>query len=208
MWDCLLVSGSIVGVAAVGDRLLEIVKDPPWERALCDSCTHGLVALLSWLALILRTGRCQGGGWPYVPWLEVLLCGILGSAIDIDHFIAARSFDLKLALHLNHRPPLHSTGLCCLLAAFPFLLSWIFRCDWLFRFGWLWWVAFSSHHLRDGTRRGLWLLPNWSTPPLPRPLYLAALAALPHITWSVMKLTQTGFNRQEGFLPLRLEYII
>ncbi len=40
-------------------------------------------------------------------------------------------------------------------------------------------TAALSHQLRDGLRRGLWLALEWSTPPLPYPIYLACLAALP-----------------------------
>jgi hypothetical protein len=45
---------------------------------------------------------------------------------------------------------------------------------------WEWLVAFSSHHIRDATRRGLWIIPWFlTTKPLPYYLYLSLIAAIP-----------------------------
>jgi len=40
-------------------------------------------------------------------------------------------------------------------------------------------VAWTTHHLRDGLRRGLWIAPFGHTPALPKWLYLAATTAVP-----------------------------
>ncbi|RWR99236.1 transmembrane protein C5orf28-like isoform X2, partial [Dinothrombium tinctorium] len=41
--------------------------------------------------------------------------------------------------------------------------------------GFMLFVASSTHHLRDGLRRGLWLYPFANTPPLNPILYFASL---------------------------------
>ncbi len=61
-----------------------------WLRAVTDSATHGLVGASSWAAVMLRTNGSAS------PWAEVTLAGVLASSVDVDHFIAARSLDLKV----------------------------------------------------------------------------------------------------------------
>ena len=59
-----------------------------WSRALCDSAVHAAVASLTWLAVTAD----------HVTLLTLLqcgLCGLLSSAVDVDHFIAARSLSLE-----------------------------------------------------------------------------------------------------------------
>lgn len=59
-------------------------------RALIDSLTHGGVAFFSWAVLV--QARNMRGLW------ESLICGLLGMAIDSDHFIAARSLSLQASI--------------------------------------------------------------------------------------------------------------
>jgi len=40
-------------------------------------------------------------------------------------------------------------------------------------------VAWTTHHLRDGLRRGIWISPFGHTLPLPKWLYLTAITAVP-----------------------------
>jgi len=61
-----------------------------WSRALGDSSVHAAVASVAWLAVTAD----------HVTLLTVLqsgLCGVLSSAIDLDHFIAAGSLSLKVS---------------------------------------------------------------------------------------------------------------
>jgi hypothetical protein len=61
-------------------------------RAVVDNLTHGAIGLLTWhivtahLADLSFTARLS----------EVMLCGLLASAIDLDHFAAARSFRIQV----------------------------------------------------------------------------------------------------------------
>jgi hypothetical protein len=56
-------------------------------RALVDSCGHGTIAFLSWLAV---AGLNRRGVF------ESLLCAVFACAIDSDHFIMAKSSTLKV----------------------------------------------------------------------------------------------------------------
>lgn len=56
-------------------------------RALLDNCGHGLIAFLSWLSV---AGMSKRG------LTESLLCAVMASAIDLDHFVMAKSFTLKV----------------------------------------------------------------------------------------------------------------
>ena len=109
---------------------------------------------------------------------ELLLSCILSSALDIDHFIAARSLSLFDATHLTSRPFGHSllfivisTSLICMLLRSATLTT-------------LYFSAILSHQLRDSLRRGLLVWPftnTISTPPLHFFLYLSIFVIIPNI---------------------------
>lgn len=48
-------------------------------------------------------------------------------------------------------------------------------------YSWIILASFLSHHIRDGTRRGLWFCPIGSTQPIPYYLYLSMSMILPHV---------------------------
>lgn len=58
----------------------------------------------------------------------------------------------------------------------------VVKAEWLATLSWIAMVAVLSHHIRDATRRGLWLWPLGSTPPIPYFGYIFLLALLPLIT--------------------------
>jgi hypothetical protein len=73
---------------------------------------------------------------------------------------------------LPHRPPLHCSGLCALIFGALLWCSRFYPGMVLLPYQWL--LAFSTHHVRDAIRRGLWLVPGLlSTRPVPYGLYLA-----------------------------------
>jgi len=86
---------------------------------------------------------------------------------------------LQEVVHLPHRPPLHCSGLCALLFTALLGCSRFYPGMALLPYQWL--VAVATHHVRDATRRGLWLIPGLlTTRPLPYGLYLAMeVAAAP-----------------------------
>lgn len=83
-------------VCFVGDRLVEYQSDSALGKAICDSLTHATVGLLSATILVLQLMQHIHMNEKL---LLILICCLLSSLIDVDHFIAARS--LRLAVRLN-----------------------------------------------------------------------------------------------------------
>ncbi|XP_048835986.1 transmembrane protein 267 [Brienomyrus brachyistius] len=154
--------------------LLSLVQQHAWLRAAVDNGAHGAIGLWSWAIVVgLRT---WSGVW------ESVLAGCLASAVDLDHFYLAGSFSLEAALNLPRRPPLHCSSLILLLCGSLHLLVGACRLGPLWRpLPWLLFISLASHHIRDGTRRGLWVWPLGDTPPLPYWLYVAITATLPQL---------------------------
>ena len=95
------------------------------------------------------------------------------------------------AVSLANRPPFHNTTTIVLLVLFQFLLK--ILCaefhlhDTLQRFFLLLETSIMSHHLRDAHRRGLWLWPFGSTPPIqPSWVYIFLIVLLPFIAQRVL----------------------
>lgn len=91
----IFISGLIVAIGYFGDRLLTL-KRTPWNSyliAVSDTLIHGVIGLFSWLLIcaIKEQPICE-----YMVLSEAFLCGLTASAIDLDHVIAARSFDIKV----------------------------------------------------------------------------------------------------------------
>ena len=82
----------LLGVCLLGDHLLLTLASPA-ARALADSATHAAVAALCW-ALVISSCSCSAHSCSC--WGQLLLSGVLSSAIDVDHFILARSLHLKV----------------------------------------------------------------------------------------------------------------
>lgn len=87
----ILLTLCLIVVALVGDFLVNYVVTH-FHKALCDNGTHTLIAAISWLIV------CVWSRYKYVNQLyyEILACAIIGSAIDLDHFIIARTTNLKV----------------------------------------------------------------------------------------------------------------
>lgn len=151
-------------------------------RILLDTSCHALIAGLIWAAstypkaetasnmpmqlnaaYLLHVVRIGG---------EVLLSMLVGSAVDVDHFLAAGSASLQAATHLSSRPWGHAV-LCCIIvtsAAWVVVcavmklqqrFSMCFQCGALtpaaaHRAALLTFSAYFAHLLRDSVRKGLW----------------------------------------------------
>ena len=57
-------------------------------HAIADNAAHGAVALLSWI-LVSGVQSCE-------DLRNAVICGFMACAIDLDHFIAAKSFSIKV----------------------------------------------------------------------------------------------------------------
>lgn len=95
MLSLLLVTFAPVIIAICGDKLLEKTRHV-MTRALVDLLTHGLIGFLSWAVVLYRTELYRNHlSKPIMA--EVFVCGTLASFIDVDHFIAARSYRLEVS---------------------------------------------------------------------------------------------------------------
>ena len=153
-----------------------------------DSSVHFSIAAATWLI----------GTYPYTSRVQVLICGLLASSIDIDHFLQAKSFSIADATSLKQRPFMHNSAL--LFSANLALLVFMLFCHQsrLARFltrnvvtdhvssglkkglvvCLLVFTSWSTHHLNDGIRRGLWF-GFTSTEPIDIVFYLFLILSLP-----------------------------
>ena len=79
----------MVLTCCLGDLALQLTAPagPCWPRAVLDSCTHGLVALLAWTAVT----------WGSVSWRLAGLAGVCGAGIDLDHVLMAGSLNIHVS---------------------------------------------------------------------------------------------------------------
>ncbi|XP_069897232.1 transmembrane protein 267 [Dipodomys merriami] len=170
----------------VADRLLQLplIQKSDWLRALSDNAVHGMIGMWSWAVITGVKKKTDFG--------EVILAGFLASVIDIDHFFLARSLSLKAALTLPRRPFLHcSTMIPIMVLTLKFTMYLLkVRDSWCF-LPWMLFVSWTSHHIRDAIRHGLWICPFGKTSPLPFWLYVMTTSSLPHICSLGMYLTGT-----------------
>ncbi|XP_018417814.1 PREDICTED: transmembrane protein C5orf28 homolog [Nanorana parkeri] len=160
------------------------IQQNDWLRAMSDSGTHGVIGMWSWAIVIGLRKRSD--------FCEVILAGFFACIIDLDHFFQAGSLSLKAALHLSQRPPLHCSTLIPIMAlALKFLMQLLkLKDSWCF-LPWMLFISWTSHHIRDGIRHGLWLCPFGKTALLPYWLYVAITASLPNLCSLIMYLTGT-----------------
>merc|ERR1712179_871096 len=90
--------------------------------------------------------------------VECAVAAAISSLMDIDHFIVAKSIHLEDAVGQKNRPLLHNTLLPFGILFLSTLLGrFLLKGRKLFSKGLLIFSSMFSHHLRDGSRRGLWL---------------------------------------------------
>ncbi|XP_020283771.1 transmembrane protein 267 [Pseudomyrmex gracilis] len=181
-WLRALVTCAIGACSIIGDFALKYGKTE-LERALFDNMTHATVGGLTWMLIVILSRKPVARNLT-----SVFSCFLLASLIDVDHFIAARSWHIHDATHLQKRPFLHCTTIPILLWILFISLSSIFHSPVLEHTSWLILAAFLSHHIRDGTRRGLWFCPFGSTRPIPYYLYLSLCMFLPYALYWLMSL--------------------
>jgi hypothetical protein len=167
--------------------LLSLVVDALRLSSILDTLVgHGLLVGAQWALACACARGLPARAFDAPPPLRALpftaatalLCGLLGVALDGDHFLAARSLSLRAALALPARPFGHSAaflvGAVALAGAAagrglapawaPLLLG----------------VAIGSHQMRDATKRGVLPWPGAeNSAPLPLSVFYAAMAASP-----------------------------
>ncbi len=164
MGSAVILSAAILMVMVLGDALVySWPKGIPTQLwALLDSPVHLVLALLV-VAPLFAHPAIQRHLW---IWLAV--AAMAAVLVDLDHFIAARSFALEDALELGGRPIAHSFAFAIAMAA----LTWIISREPLGAILVL--GVLLSHMVRDashGTAPLLWPLPTSVSVPIP--LYYA-----------------------------------
>ncbi|XP_003703854.1 transmembrane protein 267 [Megachile rotundata] len=170
-----LLTGAIGVCSFIGDQGLKYGKTVV-QRAIFDNVTHAIVGGLTW-AVILNLSKLS-----LIHNLRsIFCCFCLSSFIDVDHFIAACSWKINDATHLEKRPFLHCTTVPISLWFIFNFYSNVLNYPKFSYYSWIILASFLSHHIRDATRRGLWFCPIGSTQPIPYYLYLIMSMMLPHV---------------------------
>ncbi|KAG7380470.1 hypothetical protein PHYPSEUDO_007172 [Phytophthora pseudosyringae] len=155
-------------------------------RHLVDSAAHGTVAFCCWAIFLLQSDKYSESTDSTCSSIlgmlkKCFLNGITASLLDVDHFIAAGALSLAGATHLDGRPFGHTVTFIIVVALL--VNRWSRTCQARKRRHRVCFivVAWFSHQLRDGMRRGLWFWPMGSTPPVNYFLYLVMEEALPFV---------------------------
>ncbi|KAF9818379.1 hypothetical protein SFRURICE_017801 [Spodoptera frugiperda] len=149
-------------------------------RAICDVLVHGSLGFFS--SIVFFSIDNNYSSLEYDGTLHIVLCTFFSSIIDIDHVFVAKSIFLKDMVNLKHRGIFHCTTFWLALTALLLLYSYIKKRIEVYMFSFMIVIAYITHHLRDGTRRGIWLYPLGSTPPIDKRLYYFILGTFPHVS--------------------------
>ncbi|XP_059177851.1 transmembrane protein 267-like [Physella acuta] len=172
----------IILVCTFGDNIIitisnmDQVENKHFICALLDSCTHAVVGGLIWTIVSVGSEmftKCK-------ICLQCIWCSLLAASVDIDHFLVARTLDLKEATQIVGRPPFHNTSLILLFILFFVMIIICKRIKSIFSYILILMLVSSviSHHLRDACHRGLWLSPFGHTPLFPAVLYKSLIVIL------------------------------
>jgi len=157
---------ALLAIGDVGDYIesLDLITRTHIVHAGVDNIIHTVIGVLTWTVI---------SDEPWKISFELLGVAIISSAIDLDHFIAARTITINGALNAPHRGIFHCSGL---LLSVSILLLLCKKPQWAL----ILFVSFIPHHLRDATRRGLYLCPPYiHSNPLPKSLVRLILPIFP-----------------------------
>uniref|UniRef100_A0A336M3A8 Transmembrane protein 267 n=1 Tax=Culicoides sonorensis TaxID=179676 RepID=A0A336M3A8_CULSO len=172
-------------ICVVGDKIVAVNNDRLILKAVSDNITHGFISSISFLIVLIQNRI-------HVSTIEqyflVAMSFIISCLIDVDHFVMAKSWRLSNAIKLTSRPFMHCSTIPCVILVSAFTLTKLGVIN--FR-SFLWSLmifnAFSSHHIRDSTRRGLWFLGYGHTRPLPNLAYIFGTMTIPWILSRLME---------------------
>ncbi|OWR47532.1 Transmembrane protein C5orf28 [Danaus plexippus plexippus] len=144
-------------------------------RAFTDNSVHAAVGLLS--SLLFFNHGINVTSQVYIS--NVFLCTAVSSLIDIDHFILAKSFHFADLASLNRRGIFHCSTFWIIITTLLLLYGRITHKINIYISAFMVIIAFTSHHIRDANRRGLWLFPFGHTPPINKYIYIPSTCLLP-----------------------------
>ncbi|XP_075161418.1 transmembrane protein 267 isoform X2 [Haematobia irritans] len=160
----------------LGDNFVEINQNP-LLKALADNATHAAIGALSGIAFAVqfyeKTSNIFG-------WLLIFICFTCSSLIDVDHFIAAKSWNLEDATNLTRRPFLHCSTIAALILIAYICTSSLNYLKSSLILGTLL-CAFITHHSRDAVRRGYWFYPWGNTEKISNLSYIIITLFTPYL---------------------------
>jgi hypothetical protein len=115
-------------------------------RALLDNIIHGLIGFVSWSIIT----------YPNLNYFELVVCWLLASIIDVDHFLSAKSLRLIDAISLQKRPFLHNSLTLLILNLMLFIILACLSPNKKYKWSMIFFCSWFTHHIRDSTRRGMW----------------------------------------------------
>lgn len=77
-------------VAIIGDSIVSHSKIQIFQ-AIFDNATHSIIGGLSWFLVCVCSKKYNSG-----VIVEVALCALIASLIDLDHFVVAKSLKLQV----------------------------------------------------------------------------------------------------------------
>ncbi|XP_073966678.1 transmembrane protein 267 [Choristoneura fumiferana] len=146
-------------------------------RAFSDSIVHAIIGFLSSLVFFSQETSVMG----YAKLYNVILCTLISSFIDVDHVFVARSLQWKDLTTLKQRGIFHCTTFWLFVTTVLLIYSYAYKKLNIYILSWMLIVAYTSHHIRDANRRGIWLYPYGHTPPLSKYVYAGLTTMLPHV---------------------------
>ena len=163
-------------------------------KCMKDNLAHGIISALIWKQFLL----CKYEGSIFEKyWLvlyEIFIALTFSSLLDIDHFIAANSFNLKDATNLQFRPFGHSIFFLFIVSTFFYLYFESIN------FSIMFFSSCFSHQIRDAKRRGLYVFEGVNTKPISNATYLFTILVLPYISYYTSNyLISSKKNKKEEF---------
>ncbi|KAJ0184336.1 hypothetical protein K1T71_000759 [Dendrolimus kikuchii] len=150
-------------------------SDSQLFRGFADSLVHASIGCVSAITFF-----SNGLNIPLSSCIcNVSICTVLSSFIDVDHFIVARTFNFKE--FVSKRGIFHCTSFCLLITGILYIIYYNTRNPNILLLKFMFLIAYSSHHIRDSNRRGLWLYPYGHTPAIDYYLSVIIICILPHI---------------------------
>eukprot|EP00981_Chlorochromonas_danica_P011116 scaffold3756_cov180-Ochromonas_danica.AAC.8 len=177
LWGITLPILFIGGLYYIVDEFL--MTPQQWIILCFDEFCHFVASVVLWTTILSSLSSPQLLSAPSLliygvkkRWQEIVVAGVLGCVVDVDHFLAARSLSLYNATHLPARPFGHAVLFILLITLL------IYGITSSRGYAAMVFCSLTCHQLRDGLRRGLWLWPLGSTSPLPLTVVLLLYAML------------------------------
>ncbi|CAH2064651.1 unnamed protein product, partial [Iphiclides podalirius] len=158
----MLLTVSICATALIGDYIVFKSKysDSQAFRAFSDSSVHASIGFLSALIFFSYDIGLTDQARAY----NIAFCTLLSSIIDVDHFIAAKSFRLKDLTHLKQRGIFHCTTFWFILTAMLLVYASIAKKLNVYILAFMIIIAFTSHHMYHVIRLYATGHPSWRSP--------------------------------------------